>query len=80
MRSTIHILPFLLILLFSCSVEENNGDDDDEKTSISVSSLENNSIVQDTILIFCESNSNFEIYCEQEFKKKKIAFPFDKND
>ena len=58
MRSTIHILPFLIILLFACSVEENNGDDDDEKTSISVSSLENNSIVQDTVLIFCESNND----------------------
>ena len=58
MRSTIHILPFLIILLFACSVEENSGDDDDEKTSISVSSLENNSIVQDTVLIFCESNND----------------------
>ena len=58
MRSTIHILPFLLMLLFACSVEENNGADDDEKTSISVSSLENNSIVQDTVLIFCESNND----------------------
>ena len=44
-------------MLFACSVEENSGDDD-EKTSISVSSLENNSIVQDTVLIFCESNND----------------------
>ena len=58
MRSTIHILPFLLILPYACSVEENSSGDDDEKTGISVSSLENNSIVQDTVLIFCESNND----------------------
>ena len=57
MKLTIHILPLCLLLLFACSVEENN-EKADIQTSISISSPENNSIVQDTVLIYCESNDN----------------------
>ena len=57
MKLTIHILPICLLLLFACSVEDNN-EKADIQTSISISSPENNSIVQDTVLIYCESNNN----------------------
>ena len=50
MKLTIHILPLCLLLLFACSVEENDEKADTE-TSISISSPENNSIVQDLSLI-----------------------------